>query len=69
MLGIGFALSITGIGGIGSLAAFIIGLKAKGIIQQSNGKLAGLKMAWWRIIIGALGMMVLPPLLLYMIFR
>ena len=69
MLGFGFALSITGIGGIGSLVAFIIGLKAKRIIQQSNGRLTGIKMAWWCIITGALGMMILLPWLLYMILK
>jgi hypothetical protein len=56
----GFVFSIVWLGGVGSLIAFISGLQARKIINQSNGKIAGLKMAWWCIIAGALGMIILP---------
>jgi hypothetical protein len=56
----GFVFSITWIGGIGSLIALISGLKAREIIKQSKGELAGMKMAWWCIIVGGIGMRVAP---------
>jgi hypothetical protein len=55
-----FVFSIVWIGGIGSLVAFISGLKARKIIEQLNGKIVGIKMAWWCIIAGALGMIIAP---------
>jgi hypothetical protein len=60
LLSHGFVFSIVWIGGIGSLIAFISGLKARRIIHQSNDELAGIKMAWWCIIVGALGMILAP---------
>ena len=51
----GFALSLVGAAGLGSLAAFLIGLKALTVINQSPVELAGKWMAWWCIIIGAIG--------------
>ena len=56
----GFVFSIVWMGGIGSLIAFIFGLKARRIIRQSNGELAGIRMAWWCIIVGAVGMIIAP---------
>jgi len=55
MLAMGFALSLVGAGGLGSLAAFLIGLKALTVINRSPVELVGKWMAWWCIIIGALG--------------
>lgn len=55
----GFIFSIVWLAGIGSLIAFISGLQAKKMINQSNGEIIGLKMAWWCIIAGAIGMIVL----------
>jgi hypothetical protein len=55
MLAMGFALSLVGAGGLGSLAALLIGLKALTVINRSPVELVGKWMAWWRIIIGALG--------------
>jgi hypothetical protein len=60
MLGTGFAFSITGLAGIGSLIALIIGLRALRIINQSNGVIVGVAMAWWCIIMGALGTIISP---------
>ena len=55
MLAMGFALSLVGVGGLGSLAALVIGLKALTVINRSPVELVGKWMAWWCIIIGALG--------------
>jgi hypothetical protein len=55
MLAMGFALSLVGAGGLGSLAALLIGVKALTVINRSPVKLVGKLMAWWCIIIGALG--------------
>ena len=60
LLSRGFVFSIVWIGGIGSLIAFISGLKARKIIKQSNVELGGIKMAWWCIIVGAAGMIIAP---------
>lgn len=56
----GFVFSILCIGGVGSLIAFISGLKARKLISQSEGNLAGIRMARWCIIVGALGMIFGP---------
>jgi hypothetical protein len=55
MLAMGFALSLVGVGGLGSLAALLIGLKALTVINRSPVELVGKWMAWWCIIIGSLG--------------
>ena len=62
MLGCGFAFSLVASGGVGSLAALVIGLRARGLIKKSGGELAGLWMAWWCIIVGGLGALMLPLL-------
>jgi len=61
----GFIFSIVWLAGIGSLIAFISGLQARKIINRSNGEIIGLKMAWWWIIVGALGMIILPITVIY----
>ena len=60
ILACGFVFSLPGTGGIGSLIAFICGLRARKIIRDSNGTIGGIKMAWWCIIAAALGMIILP---------
>jgi hypothetical protein len=60
MLSMGFALSLVGAAGLGSLAAMLIGLKALTVINRSPVELVGKWMAWWRIIIGALGAIAAP---------
>ena len=67
MLALGFVLSIVGIAGLGSLAAMILGFRAKKLIKQSNGEIGGIRMAWWCIIVGGLGTVVLPGLLISVI--
>jgi hypothetical protein len=62
MLADGFMFSIVWLGGVGSLIAFIKGLRAMKIIRQSNGELTGTAMAWWCIIFGGLGTVILPTL-------
>lgn len=65
LLSRGFIFSIVWLAGFGSLVAFISGLRALKIIKNSNGEIAGRKMAWWCIISGAFGMIVLPFLVIY----
>ncbi|HEX8352484.1 MAG TPA: hypothetical protein VF611_06290 [Pyrinomonadaceae bacterium] len=62
MLGCGFAFSLVVSGGVGSLAALVIGLRARGIIRKSGGELSGMRVAWWCIIVGGLGAAMLPLL-------
>ena len=62
MLGLGFVLSIAGVGGLGSLAALVIGLRARRTIRESGGEVSGMRMAWWCIVVGAVGTATLPYL-------
>lgn len=63
MLGLAFALSITGVGGIGSLTAFLLGLKALRIIGRAQSRINGRVVAWWCILVGGLGTLCIPPLI------
>jgi hypothetical protein len=54
MLGLGFAFSLVPAGGFGSLVAVVIGIRARAIIKRAGGGVAGLRMAWWCIVVGAL---------------
>ena len=69
MLGMAFVLSITGIFGIGSLIALTLGWKALLIIQVANGRITGRLIAWWCILAGALGTLILPTLTIRTILR
>jgi hypothetical protein len=69
MLGLGFILTIGTIVGIGSLMTLLIGLKAKNIVRQSNGGIAGKNVAWWCIIAGAVGIVGFPILFLWALGR
>lgn len=62
MLGMAFVLSITSIFGVGSFVALILGWKALRIIQASNPRLSGRVLAWWCILAGALGTLIITPL-------
>src|SRR5687767_12497968 len=66
MLGFGFALSLSWVGGFGSLAAFVIGLRARKLIGQGGGHISGAKMAWWCIIAGAVGSLIGLPYTVWM---
>ncbi len=61
----GFVFSIVWLAGLGSLISFISGLQARKIINQSKGEIVGLKMAWWCIIVGAFGVIILPFMIIY----
>jgi hypothetical protein len=60
MLGIGFAFSIVWLSGLGSLIALIIGLRARRIIMLSEEEISGIRLAWWCIILGGLGVVIGP---------
>jgi hypothetical protein len=55
-LGLGVALSLLPVAGIGSLAAIIIGARAKKKIKESGGQLAGGWMASWCVVVGTVGL-------------
>jgi predicted CDP-diglyceride synthetase/phosphatidate cytidylyltransferase len=69
MLGMAFVLSITGIVGVGSLIALILGWKALRIIQASEGRIGGRLMAWWCILAGALGALIIPAAIIVAFFK
>jgi hypothetical protein len=60
LLGYGFVFSLVTIGGLGSLIAFAIGWHARIKIKRSQGRLAGLWLAWWCIIVGGLSAVIEP---------
>ena len=65
MLSFGFVCSIFWIGGIGSLIAFVYGWKAKKLLNQTNEEIVGIKMAWWCIIVGGIGMIAFPLIIIF----
>ena len=69
MLGYGFAFSLIWLGGIGSLVAFVVGLRAKKIIRESGGGIYGMRLAQWCIAAGALGILVGVPLMVWTYMR
>ncbi len=69
ILGMAFVLSITTLGGVGSFIALILGLKALRIIHASQGQVSGRLMAWWCILAGALGTLIITPLTVELIYR
>jgi hypothetical protein len=63
LLGYGFAFSLLGTGGLASLAALLIGWEARRRIKRSGRRLVGVRLAWWCIVFGGLGALVLPAAL------
>src|SRR3954469_21457853 len=55
MLGFGLTLSLAWTGGVSSLIAFVIGLRARRLIREGGGRVVGTRMALWCIVAGALG--------------
>lgn len=51
----GIVFSICWLVGLGSLYAFIQGLRTRKAIVRSEGQLVGTGRAWWCIIVGGLG--------------
>jgi hypothetical protein len=69
MLATGFSLSLCGVAGLGSLAALLIGLNALRTINRSPDEISGKWMAWWLIIVGGVGSVVLPIMILSLFVR
>lgn len=63
ILGLAFIFSIVWVAGIGSCAAFLLGVYALRLIKGSSEKIAGVGMAWWCIIAGAIGTAIMPFIL------
>jgi hypothetical protein len=60
----GIIFSILWLMGIGSLIAVISGLKARRLILDSNGAIAGMGKVWWCLIVGSLGIAFWLPLII-----
>lgn len=56
ILRLGIIMSIVWCMGLGSLGAFLSGLRAWWIIRRSKGQLVGMGRVWWCLTLGALGM-------------
>ncbi len=69
MLGQGFAFSLVPMGGLGSLAALILGFKAYRLIRRSGSSLVGERMAWWCIFVGAFGAVLSPLSIAFALLR
>ncbi|MFL6229514.1 MAG: hypothetical protein ACJ741_12120 [Pyrinomonadaceae bacterium] len=65
----GFAFSLVSLGGLGSLAAFVIGLLARRRIKNSSGQLVGLRLAWWCIIVGGALTIITPLAIISTVFH
>ena len=65
----GIVLSFLWMGGIGSLASFVIGKRAKNLINSSEGKLQGIGKAKWCIVVGTIGILFWGPILLVCILN
>ena len=64
MLSLGFVFSLVWLAGIGSFIALILGLRARNLINQSTVPISGSGIAWWCIVVGAIGTVVMPTILL-----
>jgi hypothetical protein len=64
MLKWGIIFSVIWLAGLGSLAAFIVGVKARNRIKASNGTLTGTGSALWCLVVGALGLALWVPIIL-----
>ena len=69
LLGLGFVLSLITTGGLSSLAALIIGVRALRIIKRSRGEVVGKRMAWWCVVVGALGSATVLPYIILLFVR
>jgi hypothetical protein len=69
MLGFGFALSLAWLGGVGSLIAFFTGLRARRLIREGGGALAGERMAVWCVVAGAAGALAGVPFWVWLLLQ
>jgi hypothetical protein len=60
----GVVLSILWLAGVGSLIALVLGLRAKRLIEQSEGVATGMGRVWWCVVVGGLGMVIWLPIVL-----
>jgi hypothetical protein len=69
LLSIGFVFSIVWLAGLGSLIALVIGLRARNLIRKAGGRIAGSGVAWWCIIAGGIGVVLLPLIMFQRLLR
>jgi hypothetical protein len=60
LLGVAFVFSLTYIANLGSLMAFILGLRASRLINKSPYRLFGGFLLWWSLVVGGIGTLMLP---------
>ena len=60
----GFVFSLVWLAGIGSLIALICGIRALILIKRSKGQIVGKGLAWWCVVLGGGGVLVLPCLVI-----
>ncbi len=60
----GIIFSFLWLAGIGSLCSFILAMKARDIIKQTNGVVIGMGKVWWCLIVGGIGMLIWFPILI-----
>jgi len=65
----GIVFSIVWLGGIGSLIAVVSGIKARKLINQSDGKLSGMGRVWWCLILGGIGILIWLPIVVIILIN
>ncbi|MCG3120978.1 MAG: hypothetical protein ALAOOOJD_03902 [bacterium] len=58
----GIVFSILWLAGIGSLCSFVLAMKARNMIKQSNGAVIGMGKVRWCLIVGGIGMLIWFPI-------
>jgi len=58
----GVIFSLVWLMGFGSLIAVRSGIRAKRMIEQSNGAASGMGRVWWCLIVGGLGIVIWAPI-------
>ena len=58
----GIVFSLVWLAGLGSLIAFVLGMRARTLIRRWGGGLIGSRRAWWCLIVGAVGMLIWFPI-------
>lgn len=60
----GVVFSVVWLMGVGSVIALISGLRAKRLIEESQGTATGLGRVWWCLVVGGLGIAIWAPIVL-----
>jgi hypothetical protein len=69
MLRFGIVCSLVWMMGLGSLWAVVCGLRARSIIQASNGEVTGMGKVRWCLVVGCIGLVIWLPLIVVILWR